>query len=396
MKNIYLILILGLIISTSVFGQKIKTEIINSKVLGQERNILIYTPWQYDKYPDKKFEIIYVFDAQAKEYFDLVHSMVQFLGGEEFAFMVVGIESPFIEEKKQSRDMDFLPTAVDKDMIKKYAGYTGGADKFLSFLKTEVIPFIDKNYRTLPERVAVGHSNGGTFISYSLLNEPELFDSYIAISPNYAFDKGQFVKRFKELKSETIKKEKFVFISNSNENAKTSNRWVGWSEANKEIVEILKNKRFKSKVYLNTKDFSNSENHSTTFPIGLFYGLKSFIDYQFRTAENVITYYDQLEKENIIKLTPDIVNSLAYECFWNDKPRDAITVINWAIEKFPNSHNLYDSQGEFYEKIGNLDKAKNSFKNAIEVLSKSKNSMDAKEYEEKMEYYKSGVARLKK
>lgn len=258
MKNISFILIFGLIVSTSIFGQKTKIETINSKVLGQERNILIYTPWQYDKYPDKKFEIIYVFDAQAREYFDLVHSMIQFLGGEEFAFIVVGIESPSIEDKNQSRDMDFLPVAVDKDMIKKYAGYTGGTDKFLSFLKTEVLPFIDKNYRTLPERVAVGHSNGGTSISYSLLIEPELFDSYIAISPNYAFDKGQFVKRFQELNPEIIKKEKFLFISNSNENAKTSNSWVGWSESNKEIVKTLKNKKFKSKIYLKSKDFSKS------------------------------------------------------------------------------------------------------------------------------------------
>lgn len=95
-------------------------------------------------------------------------------------------------------------------------------------------------------------------------------------------------------------------------------------------------------------------------------------------------------------MTPEIVNSLAYECFWNDKPKDAITVINWAIQKFPDSHNLLDSQGEFYEKIGNQDKAKKSYRNAIKLLSKSKNLMDAKEYEEKMEYYKSAVERMKR
>jgi predicted alpha/beta superfamily hydrolase len=222
-------------ISVSAFGQKIETLKINSTVLDQERTLWIYTPWQYEEYPEKNLEIIYVFDAQVREYFDLVHSTIQFLGGQEFAFIVVGIESPFIEEKNQSRNTDFLPKAIDKETIKKYDKFSGGADKFLSFVKSEVVPFIDKKYKTLPLRVAVGHSNGGTFISYSLLNEPDLFDAYIAISPNYGYDKGQMAKRFEELNPENIQKEKFVFISNSNENSETAERWTGKKSVQEKI-----------------------------------------------------------------------------------------------------------------------------------------------------------------
>jgi predicted alpha/beta superfamily hydrolase len=300
------------------------------------------------------------------------------------------------KKKNQSRNTDFLPKAIDKETIKKYDKFSGGADKFLSFVKSEVVPFIDKKYKTLPLRVAVGHSNGGTFISYSLLNEPDLFDAYIAISPNYGYDKGQMAKRFEELNPENIQKEKFVFISNSNENSETAERWTGWSESNKKITEILKNPKFQSKIHLETKDFSATENHGTTFPIGVFYGLKLYVDYQFRTGEKVTAYYDGLAKQNLLELDPETVNTLAYECFWNDKPKDAITVINWAIDKFPNTPNLYDSQGEFYEKIGDLDSAKKSFLNAIEALSKSKGEMDIEEYYEKMNYYKDNVQRVSK
>lgn len=396
MKSISLTAILIAIFSISGFGQKIEKQKINSSVLNQERNIWIYTPRQYEEYPDKKLEIIYVLDAQGREFFDVIHSTVQFLGGQEFAFIVVGIESPFIEEKNQNRNTDFLPKATDKETIERYGEYSGGADKFLSFIKTEVVPFIDKKYRTLPERVAVGHSNGGTFVSYALLNEPDLFNAIIAISPNYAYDKGQLVKRFEELKPENIKPKKFVFISNSNENPEIAERWAGWSESNKKVIGILKDEKFKSKIHLETKDFSASETHGTTFPIGAFYGLKSFIDYQFRTGENVMDYYDQLANKNLIELTPEMVNMFAYECFWNHKPDDAITIINWAIKKFPSAHNLYDSQGEFYEKIGEMDKAKNSFQNAINVLSKTKKEIDEKEYAEKLKYYKANVQRVSK
>ncbi|RNL77383.1 hypothetical protein ED312_20835 [Sinomicrobium pectinilyticum] len=354
----------------------------------------IYTPWQYEEYPDKRLETIYVFDAQGREYFDIVHSTVQFLGGQEFAFIVVGIESPFIEEKNQSRNTDFLPKATDKETIEKYGDFSGGADKFLSFVKTEVVPFIDKRYRTLSERVAVGYSNGGTFISYSFLKEPDLFDAYIAISPNYAYDKGQLVERFSDLVPKNLKGEKFVFISNSNESIETAERWAGWSESNEKVIEIIKNPKFKSRIHLETKDFSETEDHGTTFPIGVFYGLKTFIDYQFRTGENTTAYYDRLAKQNLVKLTPEFVNTLAYECFWNQKITDAITVINWAIEKFPDAHNLYDSRGEFYEKAGELEKAKNSFQNAIDQLVKYKEKMDKEEYAKKMEYYEGNFQRV--
>ena len=388
--------ILLVFISVSAFGQIIESEKINSTVLDQERNLWVYTPWQYGEYPDKKLEVIYVFDAQSREYFDVVHSTVQFLGGEEFAFIVVGIESPFIREKNQSRNTDFLPKATDKETIEKYGDFSGGADRFLSFVKTEVVPFIDDKYRTLPERVAVGHSNGGTFISYSLMNEPGLFDAYIAISPNYAYDKGQLAKRLMALNPDTLKKEKFVFISNANENTGTDERWAGWSESHKKVIEILKNPKFKSKIHVESMDFSATENHGTSFPIGAFYGLKSFIDHQFRTGENVTSYYDRLERQNLIALNPENVNMMAYECFWNDKPKDAIVVINWAIEKFQDEHNLYDSRGEFYEKIGELDQAKKSFQKAIEVLSRSKGKMDKEAYADKMEYYKGNVQRVSK
>ncbi|MEQ9440937.1 MAG: alpha/beta hydrolase-fold protein [Cyclobacteriaceae bacterium] len=386
--------ILLVYISFSTFGQKIQTEKIRSTVLDQERMLWIYTPWQYQEYPDKNLEIIYVFDAQSREYFDLVHSTLQFFGGIEFSFIVVGIESPFIEELNQSRNTDFLPQATDPETIRKHGRYSGGADKFLRFVKTEVIPFMDKNYRTLPERIAVGHSNGGTFISYSLLHEPDLFDAYIAISPNYTYNKEQLATQLAELHPDHLKKEKFMFISHSNETAEQG--WGEYLESIKKIIELLKRPKFQSKIHLETKDFSATENHGTTFPVGAFYGLKSFIEYQFRTGENVIAYYDRMAEQNLLELNPEIVNTLAYECFWNGKPEEALKVIHWAIGKFPNAHNLYDSQGEFHEKIGELDKAKTSFMKAVEVLSKYKGEIDQEDYAEKLEYYQSNVQRVSK
>jgi tetratricopeptide (TPR) repeat protein len=189
---------------------------------------------------------------------------------------------------------------------------------------------------------------------------------------------------------------KFLFISNANENIKTNERWKGWSESREKIIKILENEKFKTKIHLVTMDFSSTENHSSTFPIGAFYGLKAYIDYQFKTGKNIINYYDRLANKKLISLNPENTNMFAYECFWDNKPAEALKVINWAISKFPNENNLYDSQGEFYEKLGNLNSAKISFQNAIDVLSKKKQEMDIKAYNETMEFYKGNIQRVSK
>ncbi|MFD0796846.1 hypothetical protein ACFQZJ_05200 [Maribacter chungangensis] len=67
----------------------------------------------------KKFDVIYVFDAQAREMFNVVHSTIQFLDGQEYAFIVVGIESPFNEEPLQHRNIDLLPKPKTSEVIKK-------------------------------------------------------------------------------------------------------------------------------------------------------------------------------------------------------------------------------------------------------------------------------------
>ena len=67
----------------------------------------------------------------------------------------------------------------------------GGADKMLSFIKEELIPHIDTAFNTSPFRILTEHSFGGLFAVHTLINEPELFDAYISISPSIWWDNQQ-------------------------------------------------------------------------------------------------------------------------------------------------------------------------------------------------------------
>jgi hypothetical protein len=82
-----------------------------------------------------------------------------------------------------TRHRDFTPT--------KASANSGGADLYLQFLRKELVPIIDKRFRTDSGRSAlVGGSLGGLFVIHALLNEPTLFKSYVAIDPSLWWDGG--------------------------------------------------------------------------------------------------------------------------------------------------------------------------------------------------------------
>ncbi|MBA3545973.1 MAG: alpha/beta hydrolase [Nannocystis sp.] len=54
----------------------------------------------------------------------------------------------------------------------------------MRFLREELMPQIHKSHRTTAEAAIVGESLGGLFALETFFVEPDLFDTYIAISPS--------------------------------------------------------------------------------------------------------------------------------------------------------------------------------------------------------------------
>jgi Putative esterase len=82
------------------------------------------------------------------------------------------------------RTRDYTPTNV-----REMAG-GGGAAAYLAFLKTELIPLIERRYRAdSAQRGLGGHSLGGLFATYALAHDPGLFRRYWIGSPSLWWDK---------------------------------------------------------------------------------------------------------------------------------------------------------------------------------------------------------------
>jgi predicted alpha/beta superfamily hydrolase len=89
----------------------------------------------------------------------------------------------------------------------------GGAPLFLRVLKEELIPLIDRRYRTTTDRGIHGHSIGGLFVAYALVTEPDLFARYAITSPALWWDGGSIFLREAEFAKRRTSLRKHVFLS---------------------------------------------------------------------------------------------------------------------------------------------------------------------------------------
>jgi uncharacterized protein len=94
--------------------------------------------------------------------------------------IIVNIGQSPASDAMALRAQDFSPTPIPQSL----GGGGGGAAAFLDFLEHELIPFIDRTYRTNPaDRGLLGHSLGGKFALYALEQRPGLFQRIVAASP---------------------------------------------------------------------------------------------------------------------------------------------------------------------------------------------------------------------
>jgi predicted alpha/beta superfamily hydrolase len=148
---------------------------IHSEILAEERQILVAKPSSYDA-SVQQYAVLYVLDGE--EHFAHIASLVSFLSSNEF---IPPLRMVAIANTDRNRDFLTAPVAGQGQPLETTAG---GADEFMRFLDTELIPWVDRDFRSNDFRLLFGHSAGGFFALYSLLRFREPFDAYIAASPS--------------------------------------------------------------------------------------------------------------------------------------------------------------------------------------------------------------------
>ena len=153
------------------------TFIINSNKVGEGRTINVWTPPEY-KPGNDSFRVLYMPDGGIKEDFPhIANTLAELIKSKKIApIILVGIENT-----KRQRDLTG-PTEVEKD--KEIAPEVGKSANFRSFIKEELIPEINRKYRTTVQKGIIGESLAGLFVMETFLLNPADFDFYISFDPS--------------------------------------------------------------------------------------------------------------------------------------------------------------------------------------------------------------------
>ena len=149
-----------------------------SRIIDRPYHIYVRLPENYDKSPNVQYPVIYVLDGDSL--FPILAANHLFLHYDEDLpeAIVVGIAYGSFDPAVNKRGFDFSAPSPDANRNQ------GGAPAFQAFLRTELIPEVEKRYHADPSRrILFGQSRGGYMVLYSAFTDPDLFWGRIASNP---------------------------------------------------------------------------------------------------------------------------------------------------------------------------------------------------------------------
>lgn len=190
-----------------VLGQTIT---LQSKALGEARTINIWLPPSYAK-GEQRYPVLYVIDGGLEQDFLHVTGTAQLgmIWGRNVEAIVVGIET-------KDRRKELIGPTQDAEALEKYPT-AGKAADFRRFIRDEVKPYVQANFRTSGHDMVIGESLAGLFILETWLREPGLFHGYAAISPSLWWDKEALSMEVAALPEAQIARQPRLYLNIANE-----------------------------------------------------------------------------------------------------------------------------------------------------------------------------------
>jgi predicted alpha/beta superfamily hydrolase len=317
-----------------------ETRRIHSAVLKEGRVYRVLLPESYGWAKDRRYPVLFVLDGQT--HFLHTAGSVGYLArqGEIPEMIVVAIDSTV-------RIRDFTQT----DWPSVWVG-GGGAGNFKRFLSTELIPDVDKTYRTDKFRVLSGHSAGGQFALYCLTSDPSLFRAYFAISSSLDWDNNLPQRSLEQSLKATRELKAFLYVARSDDSGRPLADY-------ERLVETLKANspqgfRYHDRAYPDETHgsvallaqidalrqlYAGYRFHPDMAPKGL-----SFAEQHFRDVSKTVGWP--------LAIPEGVINDLGYAALSGGKTQDAISLFRRNVEANPNSANAHDSLSEGYAKAG--------------------------------------------
>jgi|NorSeaMetagenome_1021524.scaffolds.fasta_scaffold09316_4 predicted alpha/beta superfamily hydrolase len=245
---------------------------LKSKHTKKEYDIYVKLPSGYSQ-SKKQYPILVLTDAGYA--FPLVSSIYRRLkfSNKIDELIIIGISYAKGEYFGITRTRDYTPTFSKNEpngYSKEARLSSGQADNFIMFMKNELIPYLDNNYKVdLTKKAFAGHSFGGLLANYMVISHPNTFDYYMSGSPSLWYHNKsifEIEKKYAENNSD-LKANLYMGIG-ALENVSDGFQMV--SDMNT-LEERLKSRTYKN-LNINSMIFTN-EDHETVYPTFITQGL---------------------------------------------------------------------------------------------------------------------------
>jgi len=362
-KNHFITALVSLSLFLSVFAHSVQVEPLNkpmiiaekfslaSEVLGVKRNFYVHLPANYAN-SNKRYPVIFITDA--RNTMQQISSVTQQLSGSAQRIpemIVVGITN----NGGRSKDLSERPTTMS----------------FLSFITDELKPYIHQHYKTNGENLLFGTSMGGEFVVRALLERPEAFDAYFAMSPSIYYSDFELVRKAKNisLNGQTIAKKLYISLANE-----------GFNQGVDEFIFGLKKFPIKGLKWKFTRN--EQESHSS---IAVVSAHKDLQDYYSEWAaphfENLADFEKKggleglqsiYEKRDSSKIPMKILNHLSWLYVDAKQKQAAVDLALFNIKINPTSGSAPNTLGQIYEKLNDDKNAQLYYQQALDKAIKNK------------------------
>jgi len=346
-------------------GETIK---IQSKILSEERTILVSTPANYGQ-GQQRYPVLYMTDGDSH----LTHTRgtVDFLvrNGLMPDVIIVGVTNT-------DRTRDLTPTRAsiteDDGNVLEFPT-SGGSGAFLDFFEHELFPYIEKHYRTEPYRIFSGHSFGGLFALNAFFTRPAVFQAVLAVSPSLRWDDALSLRQASSFLEGKKQHSAVLVVAMANELE---------DEPKPDLLDQLESTLEKANVadlqwkVLRMPD----ETHGSVVLRAHYWGLRhAFAGWQLprdtKTGrysgglDDIKQHYAGLSKRLGFEVMPpeNTVNVVGYQALGRKDSEGAIKIFRYNVTLYPDSANVYDSLAEALENAGRLEEAARQYSLAVET-----------------------------
>jgi predicted alpha/beta superfamily hydrolase len=353
MKKI--IVFLFFICSNAIFSQKV-TDTITSKRLNEEREITVGLPPSYDKHPNQKYPVLVLLDGDFL--FDAFQGAMSYgnYWDDLPEIIIVGIS----QNKNNERETD---CAVDQENGLP----TEKGEAFFEFIGLELLPYIEKKYRTAPFKMIAGLDTTAGFLNCYLYKDVPLFDAYISMSPELPTGmEEQLPDRLAAIQKPIF----YYHSSGDGDMKKMRNRILALDEVAKKINKPSLNYKF--------DDFKGASHYSlvlNSIPSALYqifsvYQPISTTEFNEKIAvltsgyvDYLIQKYDVIEKSFALKLPIRLNDFKAIEAaiLKNKAYPEFEKLAQLAKKNYPKSMLADYEMGQMYDKKGETSKAVKSY-----------------------------------